>query len=235
MMSHLHALVITAFHLAQSGVDDEDLFGILACVCQMLTVGANPGTKCDISLELLDIKVSDNMDMCNHEAFTPAELAQRIGSHNMAYWPENVITGWKILCWVLSRSQNSWAPGDRAVNRDVDQDCYDQDEYDHPGHFGKDPTLGTLWASVQTELLTYRRVNVGDSWVSANFDMERLLWGLKTKEKVTVGLVEKGLMKDHCGCGRFSSHAPCMSEVSATYISNMDIWERATYLSCVEL
>lgn len=84
-MSHLHALVITAFHLAQSGMDDEDLFGILACVCQMLTVSANPRSRCDISLELLDIKVSDNMDMCTHEAFTPAELAQRISSYNIAH------------------------------------------------------------------------------------------------------------------------------------------------------
>lgn len=178
-MSHLHALVITAFHLAQSGMDDEDLFGILACVCQMLTLGADPGTSCDISLELLDIEVSDNLDMCTHEEFTPTELAQRIGSHKTAYWPENLVTGWEILYWVLSRSQNSWASSDRAEDDDDDQDCCYQRIYHKSDHFGKDPILGTLWASVKTELLTYRRVNVGDSWVSANFDMERLLWGVE--------------------------------------------------------
>lgn len=124
---------------------------------------------------------------------------------------------------MLSRSQNSCASSDGAADDDDDQACYYEGEYHRPGHFGKDPILSTLRASVQTELLTYRRVNVGDSWVSDNFNMERLLWGLKAEEKVAVGLVEKGLMKKHCRCGQFPSHHLCMDDVSATYFSNMDI------------
>lgn len=230
-MSHLHALVIVAFHLTVSGFENEDLFGVLACALQMLDRGADPRIKCAISLQLLDINQSESMDTCTHEGLTPAELAQRLGFYKISSWPKSLATGWEILCWVLRRNQETWLPYEEhefiAANcgyRPGRSDCYGY------GCFREDATLGTLWASVQTELLTYRRVNVGDPWLSDNFDMERLLWGLK--ETVSIGLVEKGLMKIHCRCGDFPSRRSqvCMDDVSATYFSNMDIWARATYL-----
>ncbi|OJD30009.1 uncharacterized protein BKCO1_6800019 [Diplodia corticola] len=219
-MSHLHALVVTAFHLAEHGVEDEDLFGILACVLRMLANGVDPRLKPAISMELLGIHPSGDMDTCTHEDLTPYQLAQCLGSYSI-FWPEKLVTGWGILCWILGRSEKLWCLDENEV---YDDGC------EHEDYFRNDATLATLWASVQTELLTYRRVHVNDSWVSANFDLERLLWGLTEEEKVSVGLVEKGLMKPHCQCGFFIRDPPCMTDVSATYFSNMDIWGRATYL-----
>lgn len=239
-MSHLHALVMVAFHLAMSGSEDEDLFGILACALRMLDSDADPRIKSAISLELLDIGQSESMDTCTHEDLTPAELAQRLGSYKLSSWSKKLATGWEILCWVLRRSQKMWLP--TQSHSIVEQNLeFVDDDFTHRafeadcsggGAFRRDLILSTLWASVQTELLTYRRVNVGDSWISDQFNMERLLWGLKEAGTVSVGLVENGLMKAYCRCGGFGTEdLVCTSDVSATYFSNMDIWARATYLS----
>jgi hypothetical protein len=41
----LHTLVVTAFHLANYGCADEDLFGILACLLTLLFIGISPIEK----------------------------------------------------------------------------------------------------------------------------------------------------------------------------------------------
>lgn len=260
-MSHLHALVLVAFHLAMSGFEDEDLFGILACALQILDSDADPRVRNPVSLELLNIRQSESMGTCTHEDLTPAELAQRLGSYKLSSWSKKVTTGWEILCWVLWRSQEMWLPMDihnvDVLDSDSDSSDSDSDSSDFEygfsgfgygfsyfendfedttcsggGNFRRDPTLATLWAAVQTELLTYRRVNVGDPWISDHFNMEELLRGLKEAGSVSVGLVENGLMKAHCRCGSFAAKGVvCTDDVSAADFSNMDIWSRATYLS----
>jgi len=40
--------------------------------------------------------------------------------------------------------------------------------------------LRRIWAAVQTEILTYRRINEHDPWISPNFDMDALLKSLET-------------------------------------------------------
>jgi len=61
--------------------------------------------------------------------------------------------------------------------------------------FGDDKFLGHIWAAVQTELLTRRRLREGDLWVSEFFDMDTLLENLELDEELSIGLVKGGLWK----------------------------------------
>lgn len=146
---------------------------------------------------------------------------------------------------------------DESINDDEyedeeDDDGDDDDEYydenrgipafcaDHrftsyqQNFFGKNKTLATLWAAVQTELLTYRRIAEGDSWISANFNMESVLESLQKGDKLSIGLVSKNMMKPFCSCGVFcdSDDVACqrVDEASAYYFSNLEDWNRSTFL-----
>jgi hypothetical protein len=115
-------------------------------------------------------------------------------------------------------------------------------EHDHASYqknyFGKNKYLATLWAAVQTELLTYRRINEGDPWISANFDMESVLESLEMGTDLTINLVSKEMMKPFCRCGVFemSEDPACVrvEEASAYYFSNLEDWNRSTYIAAPE-
>jgi hypothetical protein len=105
--------------------------------------------------------------------------------------------------------------------------------YEHDNFFGKDQILGELWAAVRTELLTYRRVSVNDTWNSKNCDMHSIHQSLEANDKLNIGLVEHGLMKDHCGCGFFSRDYydfVTMEDVSARYFANLEDYRRITII-----
>jgi hypothetical protein len=100
--------------------------------------------------------------------------------------------------------------------------------------FGKSKTLATLWAAVQTELLTYRRIAEGDPWISANFDMESVLQSLEDGDELSIRLVSNEMMRPFCSCGVFcdSDDPACLrvEEASAYYFSNLEDWNRTTFL-----
>lgn len=100
--------------------------------------------------------------------------------------------------------------------------------------FGKNMTLATLWAAVQTELLTYRRLVEGDPWLSANFAMASVLESLENGDKLSIGLVSKNMMKPCCRCGiiRDSDDPVCLrvEEACTHYFSNLEDWNRSTFL-----
>jgi hypothetical protein len=100
--------------------------------------------------------------------------------------------------------------------------------------FGSNKDLSTLWASVQTELLTYRRLHENATWVSPAFNMADLLNSLQSGGGIQVDIVTESRMKSFCICGRFieatNPTMPCMNEVSGHYFSNLD-GRRATYIS----
>jgi hypothetical protein len=104
--------------------------------------------------------------------------------------------------------------------------------------FGKNKSLATLWAAVQTELLTYRRIAEGDLWISANFDMQSVLESLEKGKELSIRLVSEGMMKPFCSCGIFcdSEDPACLrvEEASARYFSNLEDWNRTTYLHAFE-
>jgi hypothetical protein len=67
-----------------------------------------------------------------------------------------------------------------------------------------EPRLGALWAMIQVELLTYRRVKVGDDWMSKNMSMAALVdWLRDDSVKLGVPLVRNHMMKEHSPCGWF--------------------------------
>jgi hypothetical protein len=105
-------------------------------------------------------------------------------------------------------------------------------------YFGKNKTLATLWAAVQTELLTYRRLSEGDPWLSVNFDLTSVLASLESGEKLSIRLVSGGMMRPFCRCGVFrkARDPACVrvEQACARYFSNLEDWGRSTFLDADE-
>jgi hypothetical protein len=103
--------------------------------------------------------------------------------------------------------------------------------------FGWNRNLSALWAAVQTEYTTYRRLEEGDPWISEHFSMEEALqsltWG--REPRLNIGLIERGLMsKKYCGCGNFFEAIDeiCVrgEEISAFHFSNLEDWHRTAFI-----
>lgn len=298
----LHTLVVTAVHLAQYGSEGETLFGIIACLLCLLSRGANPLHKADISVRAL--LAEDYGQDCSHSELDPLELAQRVPEDLISRWPQERRTGWSILCHVLQHSQKEWRPqsdpnsvvysptngfqtmysdfiavgsGDdtqhrvleASENSDLSMESDDEDSEDeeneedeedeesghehengkdlpaycpmkcdeepwHKNYFRKNDYLSTLWAAIQTELLTYRRLKEGDPWISENFNMESVVQSLETGSRLSIGLISKNLMKPFCRCGIFhsTSDVACVrrEEACSEFLSNMEDWKKTTFL-----
>ena len=257
----LHTLVLVGLHLSQSGCKDETLFGILACLLCLLSNGANPLLKANLSLQaLLGI---EEVNECSHEELDPAELAERVPASLTSMWPRELRTGWEVIRHVLRHSQAEWKVKPsrrRSTSRGMEQDDelttfieYSEDEMSiddeasrdthlpaecpdedyHQNFFGGSEVLASLWAAVQTELLTYRRLEVGDEWISQNFNMDALNESLSSKGDVAIALVQKEMMKPFCGCGEFHYALPACAIVDdavAYYFSNLEDWNRTTFI-----
>lgn len=105
----------------------------------------------------------------------------------------------------------------------------------HTNFFGESKILASLWAAVQTELLTYRRLREGDEWISQNFNMLTLYKGLTSRDKVDVALVQEEMMKPFCGCGHFPNAVPgCpfVEDAAACYPMDLNDADRANFISC---
>jgi hypothetical protein len=130
-----------------------------------------------------------------------------------------------------SNSDNEYSDDDKGVPAYC---LYHNGTSYQENFFGKNKYLATLWAAVQTELLTYRRLNENDPWISANFDMESVLESLETGTDLTINLVFKKMMREFCRCGIFidSVDPLCanVEEASAYYFSNLEDWNRSTFL-----
>ena len=259
----LHTLIVTAFHLAQHGCKGETLFGILACLLCLLGNGANPLLKAHVSGQAL--LTVEQADECDHEELNPLELTDKVPASFTSTWSAEVIVGWNTLRHVLQHSQAEWSsrhsqrqsgPGqdeqndEFSVSSDGEMSIDEEMSADehlpthctkihyHENFFGKSKVLATLWAAVQTELLTYRRLEVGDSWISPNFNMHDLLVSLDTRKEIRIGLVQKRMMRSFCDCGKFfeaeDDNCVRVDEASAHYFSNLEDWNRSTYIDCPE-
>jgi len=122
---------------------------------------------------------------------------------------------------------------------DEDQDDYEDMpkyclDHDEANYFGNNESLKTLWAAVQTELLTYRRLAEGDPWISVNLDMKVVLESLEAGQELAIGLVSKGMIKPFCKCGMFCNSEyripPCLDEACAYYFSNLEDYNRSSFL-----
>ncbi|KAF4629654.1 hypothetical protein G7Y89_g8491 [Cudoniella acicularis] len=132
--------------------------------------------------------------------------------------------------------KNETSDADSDSDEGVPAYCPDHDEATYQKKFfGKNKTLATLWAAVQTELLTYRRLTEGDPWISKNFDMASVLESLENGDTLSIGIVSKGMMNPFCNCGTFreSDDPVCVrvEEACTDYFSNLEDWSRSTFLS----
>lgn len=257
----LHTLVLVGLHLSFSGCKNETLFGILSCLLCLLSNGANPLLKANISVQAL--LGSEDVEECSHEEVDPAELAEKVPTGLTSTWSKEIGTCWQVICNVIRRSQAEWKDGplkrwvvsgerehneefdtfirhtedDMSIDEETSQehylptDCPDNDE--HSNFFGGDRSLASLWAAVQTELLTYRRLEEGDECISPNFNMYTLNEGLISRGMVDIALVQNEMMKPFCGCGQFPEAVPAcpiVDDAAAYYFSNMDNWNRTTFI-----
>ena len=256
----LHALVMVGFHLSKSGCKGESLFGILACLLCLLSYGADPRLKADVSFQSL--LGEQDSDRCSHKELDPKELIEGLLASSVSMWSEEITTAWDVVTYVLSQSRAEWngesssnayaAPnqinhfvGNSGEKPDSDAKksiiealpayCPYCDKFNT--YFGRQKSLATLWAAVKTELLTFRRLTEDDAFLSRNFDMISLKQGLTRWGKVTVLLVDEAMMKPYCKCGNFSEKAvgcTIVDEACAFYFSNMEDRNRTTFIGSPE-
>ena len=107
--------------------------------------------------------------------------------------------------------------------------------------YGGSKVIGILWAAIQTELATYRRLTEDDPWISEYFDMRSLLDGLNNGGLISIPLVDRDMMSPFCQCGRFlevtDEACACVDEVCnyVEHFANLDSsWSRTAYIMIPE-
>jgi hypothetical protein len=113
----MHTIVVTAFHLAQSGFKDEDLFGMICCVlcfivCSKLSDYGESNTEVDRAQVSIGLLLGDHSgSFCTHESLTAAQLAKNLtyalpSSLSISTW-----LGWSTICQILQQieDQYTWA------------------------------------------------------------------------------------------------------------------------------
>lgn len=261
-LSPFHVLVLTAFQLARSGCEGEDLFGMIAVLLCMLANGMDLCIRAPVSIHLL-LGIDDGT-CCTHEDLRPIDLAERLPSKIINGWSAELRRGWQIFCLILRPFEPSVArslgrelsPEDFDIDSTRDSrgnltgDCLSPDSDSTPaaGNFPSECNgdcsefsstqyaergdIGHVWAAIQTELLSYRRINEPDSWLSPYFDLDALLTGLQTGQNISMPLLDKGMIKPYCRCGRWEGSwgSVLRERVAAYYFSNMDIWDRTSFI-----
>ncbi|EXJ67656.1 uncharacterized protein A1O5_09002 [Cladophialophora psammophila CBS 110553] len=96
-LSPFHVLVLTAFQLARSGCEGEDLLGMIAVLLCMLANKMDPQTRTAVSIDLL-LGIDDGT-RCTHEDLRAIDLAERLPSTDG--WSAELQRGWHIFCHIL--------------------------------------------------------------------------------------------------------------------------------------
>ncbi|KAJ2995276.1 hypothetical protein NUW58_g1322 [Xylaria curta] len=97
----LHALVVTAFYLAQTGMAGETLFGGIAVLLCLLSLGADATLTANISVEAI-LGISEAADCC-HVPLSPRELVERVPKEVINDWADDLKVGWRCFAQILSR------------------------------------------------------------------------------------------------------------------------------------
>lgn len=262
----LHALVFVAYYLANSGMPGETLFGVLACFVCLLTWRADPCSAFEISIPAV-LGIGERA-ACQHRPLNAAELASAVPDDVVHGWTSEVQLGWQAITALLNRcvaqAQMSNADAVDSLNHlsrapftnmseDRDGDEGDDDQCAHEFHEFEDEEgyyivkcgdrrLGTIWAAIQVELLTYRRLAEGDPWLSAEFNMQDIVEGLQASSdldiKRLVSIRGEGAVKEFSHCGLFlkAMNFGCVrrEEACGTYFANLDDWKRTRFIAARE-
>ncbi|KAG5805342.1 hypothetical protein H9Q71_010079 [Fusarium xylarioides] len=262
-LGSLHTLVVVAFYLAQLGMPGETLFGALAVTTCLIALGADVSIKANISVQ--EILRSSDAGECRHTLLSPLELMKSIPRGVIEAWSESCRIGWGCLTGVLALAVSDWeqerifqwqgsasplgdewlgTPASLFSDFSAHDQCWEMfQEECHDNWLNlscSGPRIGLLWASIQTELLTYRRVRDGDPWVSENFSMKAVKAWLEAADiKLSMPLVQNGMFKVHTRCGWFGKASeflcPTAQDVCTKYFMNMNIDSRTSYIEQPDL
>lgn len=245
----IHTLVILSFYLAHNGMAGETLFGTMAVLVCLTRFGASVTTPANISIgEILGTTPSEE---CHHAPMTPCDLMTEVPGDLVGSWTEDCRVGWDCIFDILRLNERAEA---NRESSDVDEDsdvwlqsdstnteaetCY-LDEMGIHDDFSPficgNPRLGILWAVIQAELLTYRRIEEGAPWISENFSMRSLrAWLVRETKEFGTPLVENKMMKSYSRCGWFCDdhefYCPVAEEVCVEHFMNMDDYTRTSFL-----
>jgi len=268
-MGPLHTLVVVAFYLAHRGMPGETLFGALALLVCLLSLGADASLKVVLSVDA----ILENAEPggCRHKPMDASDLMQAVPCGLVGSWSADCQTGWACILQVLRlckrggdsnseresdrdsdvdmESEKDQSMGDFDAGREGESDGNSESEDCPLGFYRFDisahkewlrlpcgtPKLGLLWATIQVELLTYRRIGLADPWVSSRFLMGALrMWLEGGSSEFCTPLVQEGLMREHTRCGWFTYARdfmiPVAEEVCDRYFMNMDVYDRASFL-----
>ncbi|KAI0467005.1 hypothetical protein F4859DRAFT_518624 [Xylaria cf. heliscus] len=252
----LHTLVVTTFHLANSGRPGETLFGAMAVLVCLLTLGADASLTANISAEEI-LRTCDGRD-CSHTHLSPLELMRRVPENVIDGWSSECKVGWNCFAQILSRAERIKGPPSRPdPNSDpMNRSGADVSSGEHvcpleamtnaSHHDSMNPKchgakIGLIWAMAQAEFLTYRRIKEGDAWVSERFSMRALNdWLVGNTATLRMPFATEKLMGEHTRCGWFLEGGYVViylgaENVSARGFMNLDICERATYIDVPDL
>jgi len=138
----MHTIVLTAFHLAQSGLRDEDLFGMICCVLCFTVCSKSTELELDRAQISIDLLLGDDSSsLCTHESLTAAQFAKKLLAASIDSFPTSARPGWSVICQILQQieDQYTWAmtgvpPAGYEDEHDEienDSDCDFDDEVDY--------------------------------------------------------------------------------------------------------
>lgn len=269
----LHAFVLVCYHLASAGRPGETLFGMLACLTCLLTLRADPSLPAEISIPAIlgleetetcqhqpfnAAELASAVPSAVVNAWTPEvklgwEAIKEVLNHCVtdAQAKKTKTTGVSSSfletpsCVAYGFEEFSGRLADPDSNGESCQHKVHGWELEAETLFVKcgDRRLGTLWAAIQVELLSYRRLEEGDLWLSPMFDMQGVIEGLRTNsDSIMKRLLEnrgEDALQRSSICGLFwdADHPGCArrEEACATYFSNLVGRNRATFVRHLDL
>ncbi|SPJ77970.1 uncharacterized protein FTOL_06376 [Fusarium torulosum] len=262
----VHTLIVTAFFLGQSGMAGETLFGPMAILVCLIGFGADVTLRAHVSIEEI-IGISTELGQCHHTSLSAAELIQAVPARVIQNWSDDCQVGWSCLHQVIlqaevvkrnvnfnTNSNTGWEEMSETGSSHGSQgpDCGFQCKFDHDGlqkFQCTGPMIGLAWATIQAELLTYRRVGDTDPWISNNFPMRALNAWLKLE----IGMFESPLVRDqklelYSICGWFISEQtngdvyqywypvwPMAGNVCRKRFDLMDDYKRSSFIAEIHL
>ncbi|OHE95975.1 hypothetical protein CORC01_08668 [Colletotrichum orchidophilum] len=246
----LHTLVVVAFHLAENGKSGETLFGALACLVCLLVLGADASQAADLSV--LAIFSSPDEEECRHRRVTAMELAEQVPEEFSDGWKPSCKLGWRCLLLILRHATTSpqqekpfvkfsnrtnlcCFPFDDTKSDEWDDLCPMFEEHESVKLPRVNRNLGDLWATIQTEILTYRKITSIDPSISDHFQLSSLLrWLEQETESFETPLLTDGMINTHTPCGWFGADDTLITVVAgdmcSRYFMNLDIWSRASFV-----
>lgn len=252
----LHLIVVLAYHLADSGIQGETLFGAVAMLVYLLRLGADVSLKAEVSFdEILGVAF---LSECHHANLDADGFMQTVPSATLDRWSSECQIGWHCMRGILQLAKygkihhlfievgEQSGSGDQFNTTDInDDDCEDNNESDNASTTSitscplyhnnrQDPTfpcgnsqLGLIWALVQAEMLTYRKIEDLGAWISDNFSMSALKnWLQGEAVGLEMPFVQKDMLREHTICGWFDDAeffvSPTPYEVTKQHILNYD-------------